>query len=183
GRHISGAGKLAGLAGGIFVGVATGNPFPAIAAAVDFVAWVNGVWQESNQKHASSQRPTQTVSEFSATLWRAAPFRPFPRRPAMPLRPEASNSPGLPGAPRAIEPPCGSGRRLSRTARKEETKSITGCRPLLSCISLSVPKRSPARDPAVATWTTGCRQNASCLLRNEREKSPILRPLQVSSTT
>lgn len=64
GRNISGAGKLAGLAGGIFVGVTTGNPFPAIAAAVDFVAWVNGVWQESNQKHASSQRPTQTVSEI-----------------------------------------------------------------------------------------------------------------------
>jgi hypothetical protein len=63
-RYASGVGKIAVLAGGIVVGVTTGNPFPAIAAAVDFVAWVNGVWQESNQKPASSQRPTQTVSEI-----------------------------------------------------------------------------------------------------------------------
>ena len=62
-RYASGAGKIAVLAGGVFVGVTTGNPFPAIAAAVDFVAWVNGVWQESNQK-PPSQRPTRTVSEI-----------------------------------------------------------------------------------------------------------------------
>ena len=53
-RYASGVGKVAVLAGGIVVGVASGNPFPAIAAAVDFLAWVNGVWQEFYQKVESS---------------------------------------------------------------------------------------------------------------------------------
>ena len=67
GRHISGAGKLAGLAGGIFVGVTTGNPFPAIAAAVDFVAWVNGVWQESNAE-AALDALKESLSETATVL-------------------------------------------------------------------------------------------------------------------
>jgi len=60
-RGASGAVKLTRLAVGISLGVATGNPLPAVIGAIDFVGWVYDVWHESSQQSAPSQKPRRTV--------------------------------------------------------------------------------------------------------------------------
>ena len=59
-----GAKKVGGLAAGIGVGVVTGNPVPAVVAAVDFVGWVYNVWQKANREKTGAEKPSQSVAEI-----------------------------------------------------------------------------------------------------------------------
>jgi len=67
-KGADGAKKVGGLATGIGVVVATGNPVPAVVAAVDFVGWVYDVWHEANRKKTGAEKPTQSVAAIFDTV-------------------------------------------------------------------------------------------------------------------
>jgi hypothetical protein len=63
-----GAKKVGGLATGIGVVVATGNPVPAVVAAVDFVGWVYDVWHKANRQKTGLEKPTRSVATIFDTV-------------------------------------------------------------------------------------------------------------------